>query len=68
MTKSYLLSVDPDRLNTVVSVLKTKNVIVKNVLENISVIVVSYPEDKLADLRSIDGVQSVEEEGTSYAI
>jgi hypothetical protein len=68
MMKSYLVSVEPEELDTVVSVLKDKQVNIKNVLDNISTVVVNYPEDKLSVLKDIKGVQAIEEEGTSYAI
>lgn len=66
--KSYLVSVEPQELNTVVSILEAQQVAIKSVLDNISTVVVDYPEDKLSKLRDIKGVQAVEEEGTSYAI
>jgi hypothetical protein len=68
MMKSYLVSVEPDELNTVVSVLKAEQVTIKNVLDNISLVVVNCPEEKLPVLKNIKGVQAIEEEGTSYAI
>lgn len=66
--KSYLVSVEPQELNTVVSILEAQQVAIKSVLDNISTVVVDYPEDNLSKLRDIKGVQAVEEEGTSYAM
>jgi len=68
MMKSYLVSVEPDELNTVVSILQAEHVTIKNVLDNISTVVINFPEEKLSVLRDIKGVQAIEEEGTSYAI
>ncbi len=66
--KNYLVSVDPFELHWVVSQIRGKDLLKRNILDSISTVIVTCSEDRLAELRSIRGVQSVEEEGTSYAV
>ncbi len=64
MKETYLLSVEPDQLESVAKRLRARSVDVTQVLDQIGIITVEVEARQVAALESLEGVVSVEKSRT----
>lgn len=64
MKETYLLSVEPDQLESVAKRLRAKSVDVTQVLDQIGIITVEVEARQVAALKAVEGVVAVEKSRT----